>query len=466
MKISINNLLGVSLLGLLMLTGCNSDSSDSDDNSDLETDDDAALLTASSPSYDIADTEQATCYNNFESIDCPALGDFVGQDAQFAGNAQSYTDNGDGTVTDNVTGIMWTQTPDIADGGNGEITIDDKLSSDNAITYCSNLELAGYDDWQLPDVSQLYSLMNFTGTDPSSDDTSTLTPFIDNTVFGFAYGNTEDNERIIDSQYATTSKYYNDENTEMMFGVNFADGRIKGYTEEFFGSDKEYFVHCMRDNTDYATNDFVDNGDSTVTDNATGLMWAQDDSGADYDYGFDYVNSLDWVQEDSDDYTALADGAELKGAMTWQDAFSYVDTMNAASYLGYSDWRLPNVKELHSILDYDYSPVETGTAAIDPVFNTTIIYNENGAEDYAFYWSGTTHASDADEGYGTAGAYVAFGRALGYDDSLGYWSDVHGAGAQRSDMKVWDGEDYSYGDGPQADAVRIYNYVRLVRDAE
>lgn len=43
--------------------------------------------------------------------------------------------------------------------------------------------------------------------------------------------------------------------------------------------------------------------------------------------------------------------------------------------------------------------------------------------------------------------------------------DLHGAGAQRSDPKSGDPSDYPYGHGPQGDVVRIYNYVRLVRDA-
>ncbi len=44
------------------------------------------------------------------------------------------------------------------------------------------------------------------------------------------------------------------------------------------------------------------------------------------------------------------------------------------------------------------------------------------------------------------------------------WIDVHGAGAQRSDPKAGDPEEFSEGHGPQGDAVRIYNYVRLVRN--
>jgi streptogramin lyase len=46
------------------------------------------------------------------------------------------------------------------------------------------------------------------------------------------------------------------------------------------------------------------------------------------------------------------------------------------------------------------------------------------------------------------------------------WIDVHGAGAQRSDPKTGEAEDYPFGRGPQGDAIRIYNYVRLVRNID
>jgi hypothetical protein len=48
---------------------------------------------------------------------------------------------------------------------------------------------------------------------------------------------------------------------------------------------------------------------------------------------------------------------------------------------------------------------------------------------------------------------------------FGIWMDVHGAGAQRSDPKAGDPSDYTDGFGPQGDAIRVNNYVRLVRDA-
>ena len=122
-----------------------------------------------------------------------------------------------------------------------------------------------------------------------------------------------------------------------------------------------------------------------------------------------------------------------------------------------------NSKELESIVDYARSPGTTGTAAIDPMFNATTIVNEAGQDDYPCYWSGTTHENWTSVS-GANGVYVAFGRAMGYMG--GTWADVHGAGAQRSDPKTGDPDDFPTGFGPQGDAIRIENYVRLVRHAD
>jgi hypothetical protein len=66
--------------------------------------------------------------------------------------------------------------------------------------------------------------------------------------------------------------------------------------------------------------------------------------------------------------------------------------------------------------------------------------------------------------------YIAFGEALGFmempPNSGNYFlMDVHGAGAQRSDPKQGNPENYPHGFGPQGDVIRIYNFVRLVRNA-
>jgi hypothetical protein len=394
--------------------------------------DDGSTTTLALP-YAIVDTGQTITYGDLAEITPPAAGAaYFGQDAQHTGNTPSYTDNGDGTVSDNVTGLMWQQSPDR--DGNGSIDAADKLSYAEALAGAASLTLAGHSDWRLPTIKELYSLINFSGVDPdpSSLSTTGLTPFLDSGVFGFAYGDTGAGERIIDSQWATSTLYVSTVmfGERAMFGVNFADGRIKGYPADpmpGLGTAKTYYVLYVRGNTAYGVNDFANNGDGTISDRATGLMWARDDSGS---------------------------------AMNWGDALAWIVQKNSENYLGHADWRLPDAKELHSIVDYTRSPDTTASAAIDPLFNVSVITNKAGTTDYPFYWSSTTHLNG--QGGGSA-VYVAFGEALGYfpDASNTYsFIDVHGAGAQRSDPKVGTP---SYGNGPQGDVRRVYNHVRAVR---
>ncbi len=389
---------------------------------------DLAPSQGSTSSYPVVDTGQTAFYNGSTVISQPSAGQpFYGQDSQYTGNTQSYANNGDGTITDNVTGLMWQKSPDT--DGDGNIDAADKLNYNQAAARADTLSLGGYTDWRLPTIKELYSLIDFSGKDPSGyegTDTAGLVPFMDTAYFDFGYGDTGAGERIIDAQYASITQYVSTtmNGNETLFGVNFADGRIKGY-----GVSKTFFVIYVRGNAGYGGNSFVDNGDGTITDSATGLMWAQNDSGT----GLNWEAALDWVQ-----------------------------TKNTAKYLGYSDWRLPNAKELQSIVDYTRSPDTTASAAIDPLFNATPITNEAGQADYPCYWTGTTHASWMATS-GANAAYIAFGRAMGYMN--GSWIDVHGAGAQRSDPKSGDPADWPTGHGPQGDAIRIYNYVRLVRDA-
>lgn len=392
--------------------------------------------------FPIVDTDQKIFYDSIIEITEPQPNDaFYGQDANYEGNQPSYQDNGDGTITDLVTGLMWVKTPDM--DNDSDIDVDDKMSYEESIAAADTFSLAGYNDWRLPSIKEMYSLIIFSGLDPSGyEGTSTedLVPFINTDYFDFAYGDLNAGERIIDAQMASTNIYVGTtmNGDETMFGVNFADGRIKGYgTGSMPGQTqaKQFYVMYVRGNTNYGVNEFVDNGDGTITDNATGLMWTQNDNGE---------------------------------GLLWEDALSFAENY---SYAGHSDWRLPNVKELQGIVDYTRSPSTSNSAAIDPIFNCSQITDEGGNINYPFYWSGTTHANWHENAPGGFGSYVCFGEALGFMEeppmSGNYiLMDVHGAGAQRSDPKVGDPDDYPNGNGPQGDVVRIYNYVRLVRDAD
>ena len=91
---------------------------------------------------------------------------------------------------------------------------------------------------------------------------------------------------------------------------------------------------------------FIDNSDGTVTDTKTGLMWQQE--------------------------TVLN--------KTWQEALDYVRDLKLA---GYDDWRLPNIHELQSIVDYGrYNPSIDAKAFLGTVSSD--------------YWSSTTYASSTD----------------------------------------------------------------------
>jgi hypothetical protein len=172
----------------------------------------------------------------------------------------------------------------------------------------------------------------------------------------------------------------------------------------------------------------MDMGDGTVLDLATGLMWAQADSGT---------------------------------GMDWETALAYAQDSELA---GYDDWRLPSTKELQSIVDYTRSPSTTDSAAIDPVFDCTEITNLANESDYPWYWAGTTHLKF--NGSAASGSYVCFGRGTGTMNGTTI-IDVHGAGCQRSDPKTGDPDDYpAAGFGPQGDVRRVFNHVRLVRHVD
>lgn len=110
---------------------------------------------------------------------------------------------------------------------------------------------------------------------------------------------------------------------------------------------------------------FTDHGNSTVTDNLTGLMWTKD-------------------------------AQQIKGTKKWNDALS---ACNNSDFAGYTDWRLPNVKELISLIDYgEHDPALPSS---HPFYNVQFI----------FYWSSTTYDSITNHAWGV---YVCNGYVYNY----------------------------------------------------
>ncbi|MDV7139767.1 DUF1566 domain-containing protein [Maribacter sp. TH_r10] len=365
--------------------------------------------------YAIIDTGVETFYTDLAITSALSDGDaFYGQDANYTGNTPSYTDNGDGTITDNVTGLLWEQ------------DMGEKLTLEKAMAKAEASTLGGYSDWRVPTIKDLYSLIQFTGQVMGEQ---AVEMFIDTDYFDQPLGDVNIGEREIDAQTWSSTEYVGltMNSDETIFGVNFVDGRIKGYPKykKATGSANTMYFRMVRGNTDYGNNSFVDNGDGTVSDHATGLMWQKADDGV---------------------------------ARDWEEALAYAENLELATH---SDWRLPNAKELQSIVDYTRSPQTTNSPAIDPIFDTTEINDPEGNPgQYPYFWTGTTHLDGANP-YASA-VYIAFGEGQGMmNETL---MDVHGAGCQRSDPKSGDSNDYPEFFGPQGDVRYVYNYVRCVRD--
>ncbi len=462
----------------------------------------AQAASVSDVKFVVTDAMQTKCSDNEGNvIDAPKPGEaYYGQDAQHQGIQPSYTDNGDGTVTDNNTGLMWQQAPPA-----------DKMTYDQAKAYVESLELGGYTDWRLPTIKESFSLANLDGH-LNVKNLSKAVPYIDTKYFGFTYDQGRPYTGSCWTSTVCKMPAGNDyEKMEKNYGFNWADGHMKSYGDGYnidgtkSGNSIPAGVRAVRGEEGvYGVNDFVDNGDGTVTDKATGFMWSQQDSGA--------VNDDGSPRSKTDKNFGLG--------RTWVDTLAWVEKMNQANYLDHSDWRLPDAKELQSIVQYG----KTELPAADSSFFKL-------SRPDCYVWTSTTCGDFPD-----LALYVVFGKAYGIDLHGGSgpqgggsgkpmgpppggqmgpppsrqssvnsddmtvddFVDVHGPGAVRADYKdikgrvaqapklsrqLWSkiyGQAYPYPVDPTntttefdlgesenaADYIVIYNYALLVRDAD
>ncbi len=284
-------------------------------------------------SIPIPDTGQTTCYDNSTEIECPQSGTaFFGQDASYIINSPSYTkmdENGAilpdsaaswAMIKDNVTGLIWekkTNDDSIHDKDNLYSGYD-SYYGDGLISNLNSNQFGGYSDWRLPKITELLSIVNWEQTNPAANSI-----FFSNMEPSFYWSFTLD---------AGNAGY--------ALGVNFENGDIE--TARMADS---YYVLAVRGKQIQKSGHFVDNGDDTITDTSAGLMWQKG-----------------------------TESCILNG----EDALSTCEN----SYLaGYDDWRLPAVKEFHSLVDY---------TSIDPSIDTDYFPET----ELAHYWSSTTRTSE------------------------------------------------------------------------
>ncbi len=230
-----------------------------------------------------------------------------------------FIDNNDGTVTDRLTGLMWEKT-----------SASNHFKWNNAITSriaaLNSSALGGYRDWRLPNIHELYSLVNFSDRNTAG---WLAGQGINSNIAGVHHLSSTSGENSVYTSYFPTNSYLNYfplGNTYdfcvLAVRGNGKNGFVKlpqtGQTTSSQPGDDGYY----RMGIAWPSPRFIDNGNGTITDRLTGLIWQQD-------------------------------GGNLSNK--WEDAFKKIAEMNSTVKTGgYTDWRMPNINELRSLINYHY----------------------------------------------------------------------------------------------------------------
>ena len=323
-------------------------------------------------------TGQTTCYDSSGVvISCTGTGQDGDIQAGVAWPSPRFADNGDNTVTDNLTGLMWTQ-----DGNApGPFACSPAINKtwQEALDYVACLNTnnyLGYNDWRLPNINELESLINAELTNTA---TWLNTQGFNNVRSNYYWSSTSVanypyyvwvvvmwHGYVYDSHPKSNSFDYVwpvRSGNSGLFGSSVIQLPQTGQTTCYDSSGA--VIGCAGTGQDgeiqagviWPISRFTDNGDDTVTDNLTGLIWTKDGN--------------------APGPVVCSPGT----SKTWQGALDYVVCLNTYSYLGYTDWRLPNINELESLVNAE----QTNTATwlnIQGLINVQSNY----------YWSSTSSA--------------------------------------------------------------------------
>ncbi|MEJ2397667.1 MAG: DUF1566 domain-containing protein [Gammaproteobacteria bacterium] len=261
----------------------------------------------------LPDTGANKCYNATSPINCPLTETepYFGQDFQFASNPMSFTNNGDGTITDNVTNLMWQMTPVAINYNWYEASgTYDASANPTTMDICGSLNLGGYSDWRLPDKREILSIVDYGNANPA--------------IYTSNFPDTSTYDYWTNTTYNTTDAWY----------VRFTDG---GVTTVNKTSGKH--VQCVR-GAHWGGGIFVDNNDGTVTDTVSSLMWQQTAMADPYDWqaklhacaNLTLAGHTDWRLPDIKELATTADAGSVLSMSTDATLFSSSTTnVNANS---------------------------------------------------------------------------------------------------------------------------------------
>lgn len=291
---------------------------------DVVVDDDTML------SNEMICTGQTKCYDNTGEITCPTEGnDFYGQDAQYAALGycvpRNYTVSGSGgadVVTDNNTGLIWQRTlPATYDGCTGGTPTGSTCAWQEANDYCNNLSYGGESDWRLPSRKELETLPDYDRYGPATDVT----------IFPGVHSN----------WHWSSSSYLADATTAWV--VSF----YGGHASNDYKTNANY-VRCVRGSTMSSSlfSETTVGSVKIVTDATTGLIWTK----------------------------------AYNSPATWINALSYCENM---SYAKSTDWRLPNIEELKTLID---SGSQSPASSFPGITSSEVWSSSSARNDAAIAW--------------------------------------------------------------------------------
>jgi hypothetical protein len=291
--------------------------------------------------------------NRIENFKLPDSGQFRettfvhGEDNDYTRNPMSFSITDDDLVViDNNTGLMWdrhlnwqweTTTPpqgdwrpqDVFAYKDGEPR---RRPYHEGVQYCKSLELGGYSDWRMPSMKEGHTIAHYASARP----TIHMKYFKDVDPGLPGYG-----DRGKGGMWGGPIA---PDHNNSGWHLGFIDGHFMGYPRTGYKT-----TRCVRadNNGAYFQPDYVDNGDGTVTDKVTDLIWQQ------------------------------ATDGKLRD---WEGSIQHCEDL---VFAGHGDWKLPSNKELSSTVDLLlYKP------AIDTAFFPDTDYK-------AYYWSRTPESRDA-----------------------------------------------------------------------
>lgn len=269
-----------------------------------------------------------------------------GEDNDYTIHPPFFIVNGNGTVTDTITNLMWQQT----DGG--------EMSIESAQLYCDSLNLAGYSDWRLPNAHEAFSILNHQYSNPA----------LDITVF----------PKTLAEYWWTSDKQVND--VSKVWATNSGGGIGNHPKSETIsaGGIKRFHVRAVRDigNVVFINSQFTDYGNGVIIDNFTGLTW-QKSLTVDtltWEQALVYANTLtsagisDWRLPNIKELQSINDETRIKPSLNTQ----YFNISSTKKY--WSSTTLPNQITKAWYLDTQYGVV---TYDFKTLKHNTILVNGN-----------------------------------------------------------------------------------------